>query len=93
MKKNVAAIRSAGRATGLIAVSIISVVFFFLLLSQASRGGHFRKISICETRAKNTEVGRIVGCRGKCFPSGRSESVLIPQAGTRLHYAPIRPRR
>jgi hypothetical protein len=48
----------------------------------------FHKISICETRAKNTEVELIVGRRGKCFPSVGSESVLIPQAGTRLHYAP-----
>ena len=64
-----------------------------LYLFSSFQNQTFHKISICETRAKNAEVGRIVGCRGKCFPSSGSESVLIREAGTRLHYAPIRPRR
>jgi hypothetical protein len=47
----------------------------------------FHKISICETRAKNSEVGRIVGCRGKCFPFGGSERGPDPTGG---HPSPLR---
>ena len=41
MKKNVAAIRKAGRTEGLICASMISVLSFAPLFSQASKAGHF----------------------------------------------------
>jgi hypothetical protein len=47
MKKNVAAIRRAGRTEGLIAASIkFLVLFVILLVSQALKERHFQKSEI-----------------------------------------------
>jgi hypothetical protein len=47
MKKNVAAIRRAGRTAGLISASIKGLVLFVILLvSQASKARHFQKSEI-----------------------------------------------
>ena len=47
MRKNVAAIRTAGRAAGLMSASMFLMLFFAQVVSQAFEQRHFEKSQIC----------------------------------------------